>query len=152
MSERAGSCLCGEVTYKVSSDPIAARICWCKDCQKLSANGTANILVLTDSITSTGKLSEFQKTADSGNIITRKFCPKCGTHVYANSSVRPQFTVIRAGTLSDPSSITPTMNIWNSSAPSWACLNASLEQVDKQPAHIERLKTPGSHNNTASAV
>lgn len=133
MTERTGACLCGAITYTLTADPLATRICWCKDCQKLSGNGTANILVLTDSLKVNGTLAVFEKTADSGNLISRKFCPQCGIHVCANSSARPQFTVVRAGTLSDPSSITPTMNIWSGSAPAWACLNPELEQVDKQP-------------------
>jgi hypothetical protein len=140
MSERNGSCLCGEVSYNISSEPMAARICWCKDCQKIAANGTVNILVRTDSIKHSGRLEQFVKTADSGDQITRRFCPKCGTHVFSNSSSTPDFTVVRAGTLTDPSSIRPTMNIWASSAPQWACMDKRLDTVDKQPIPPQRPK------------
>ena len=140
MSERTGSCLCGEVRYNISSEPMAARICWCKDCQKIAANGTVNILVPTESINHSGGLEQFVKTADSGDRITRRFCPKCGTHVFSNSSSTPDFTVVRAGTLSDPSSIRPTMNIWVSSAPQWACMNKELDTVDKQPIPPQKPK------------
>lgn len=133
MTERAGSCLCGAVTYQLVSDPLVARTCWCRDCQHLSANGVVNILVPTDSLSIKGELSEFSSIADSGNSIKRRFCPQCGVHLFANSSARPQFTVVRAGSLSDPSSIKPTVNIWVSSAPSWACMDAAMECVDRQP-------------------
>ena len=61
------------------------------------------------------------------------FCPTCGTHLLARSSARPQFRVLRAGNLDDPSSIQPTANIWAASAPTWACLDVDLERVDQQP-------------------
>ena len=118
MTERTGQCLCGAVRFKLAADPLVTRICWCRDCQHLAANGTVNMLV----------------PADSGNAVTRQFCPTCGTHLFAKVSARPQFRVVRAGNLDDPSSIKPALNIWSSRAPAWACLDPTLEQVDKQPS------------------
>jgi hypothetical protein len=43
------------------------------------------------------------------------------------------FTVVRVGTLEDPSSVTPSANIWTGSAPGWACLDGSLEDFPAQP-------------------
>lgn len=133
MSERTGKCLCGAVTYRISADPIAARICWCHDCQRIASNGTVNILVQTESLKAQGETNAYVSIADSGNHITRRFCPKCGSHLFANSSARPQFTVVRAGTLDDPSSIKPSMNIWSQSAPVWACLDPDIERIEQQP-------------------
>lgn len=134
MTQRTGQCLCGAVRFTLSADPLAARVCWCKDCQHIASNGTVNIMVPTEALEATGTLSEFVSTAASGNEVKRRFCTRCGSHLFANSSARPQFTVVRAGTLNDPSSIKPTANIWASSAPQWACLDASLERVEQQPA------------------
>ncbi|HVK98982.1 MAG TPA: GFA family protein [Dongiaceae bacterium] len=133
MTERTGHCLCGAVSFKLSMDPHAIRICWCRDCQHLAANGTVNLLVSADSLSISGKVAEYAKVADSGNEIVRQFCPNCGTHLFGRSSGRPQFRVVRVGNLDDPSSIQPTTNIWASSAPSWACLNPDLERVEQQP-------------------
>src|SRR5664279_4813532 len=120
MTERNGHCLCGAVRFRLSAEPLATRVCWCRDCQHISANGTVNLLVPTEALDISGQLSEFARTAYSGNEIRQRFCPSCGSHLFANSSARPQFTVVRAGTLDDPSSVRPTMNIWSSSAPTWA--------------------------------
>jgi hypothetical protein len=133
MIERTGSCLCGQVTYRVTGDPLISRICWCRDCQHISANGTVNAIFPTSAIDFAGNLSEYAATAESGNEVRRRFCPRCGSHVFANSSARPQFTVVRIGTLQDPSSLKPTMNMWVASAPAWACLDAALERVERQP-------------------
>lgn len=133
MTERTGRCLCGAVSFTLSSEPLATRVCWCRDCQHLAANGTVNLLVATDGLSISGALAEHSKTAASGNQVTRQFCPACGTHLFARSSARPEFRVVRAGNLDQPSSIRPIMNIWASSAPEWACLDPQLERVEQQP-------------------
>jgi hypothetical protein len=121
------------VSFKLATDPLATRICWCRDCQHLSANGTVNVMVPAESLAVSGVVADFVKVADSGHQITRQFCPNCGTHLFAMSSGRPQFRVVRAGNLDEPSSIKPSVNIWTSSAPSWACIDPSVEQSTHQP-------------------
>lgn len=141
MSHRTGACLCGAVRFTLTAEPVVVRVCWCRDCQHLSANGTVNLMVRADDLTFSGTLADYVKAADSGNQITRQYCPACGTHLFAKSSARPQFRVVRAGNLDEPSSIRPTVNIWASSAPDWACLDAALERVERQPA----APTPPTH-------
>ena len=133
MTERTGHCLCGAVSFKIVAEPLATRVCWCRDCQHLAANGSVNLLVPADALTISGTLAEYTKAADSGNVVTRQFCPSCGTQLFAKSTARPQLRVVRAGNLDEPSSIQPSMNIWAASAPSWACLDPALERVEQQP-------------------
>lgn len=130
---RTGSCLCQAVTYRISAEPLLARICWCRTCQKISGNGTANVIFPSAAIEVTGTMSCFTSSADSGNQISRHFCPVCGTHLFASSSASPQFRVVRQGTMTDPSSIKPVINMWSSSAPSWACLDPTLKIAARQP-------------------
>lgn len=133
MSDRRGKCLCGQVRYRITMEPIASRICWCKDCQRISSNGTVNILVQTSAIDIEGTPAEYVKTADSGNQVTRRFCGQCGTQLFSDSSGRAGLTVVRVGTLDDPSSVRPSANIWSGSAPAWACLDGALERVERAP-------------------
>lgn len=132
MTQRTGRCLCGAVSFTLSAEPVATRICWCRDCQHLAANGTVNVVVPVEALSVTGTVADHVKTADSGNQLTRQFCPQCGTHLFGISSGRPQFRVVRVGNLDQPSSVTPTTNIWTASAPAWACLDPALEQVPGQ--------------------
>lgn len=134
MRQRSGRCLCGAVQYQIDQEPLAVRVCWCRDCQRLAANGTVNMVVADAGLHIRGTLSEHLATAESGNQMRRRFCPACGSQLFSNSSGRPGFTVVRVGTLDDPSSVKPTMNIWARSAPSWACLDPALERVEQQPA------------------
>jgi len=47
MTERTGHCLCGAVSFQITAEPLTTRVCWCRDCQYLSANGTVNLIVPT---------------------------------------------------------------------------------------------------------
>ena len=133
MAEYTGRCLCGQVSYRIAAESAVSRICWCRDCQRIASNGTVNAVFPTDAIKISGKPGEHTKTAESGNQVRRRFCPTCGCHLFSDSSGRPGMTVVRLGTLDDPSSIKPTSNIWTKSAPAWACLDSSLERVERQP-------------------
>jgi hypothetical protein len=131
---RTGGCLCGRIRYRIEAEPIVARICWCRDCQRIASNGTVNAIFPSDAIEITGVVAEHEKAADSGNRVRRRFCPDCGAHLFADSSGRPGFTVLRVGTLDEPSSIQPASIIWSASAPAWACLDPLLEAVPGQPS------------------
>ncbi|MEO8005580.1 MAG: GFA family protein [Betaproteobacteria bacterium] len=137
MPERAGGCLCKSVRYRLTADPVVSRICWCRDCQHISSNGTVNAIFPSASIEIAGNLSEYTSAGESGNYVSRRFCAQCGSHLFADSTGRAGFTVVRVGTLDDPSSIDPVANIWASSAPTWACLDTSLPSVDKQPQPLQ---------------
>jgi len=138
MQAFTGACLCGGVQYTIRGEPVVSRICWCRTCQKISGNGTANVMFPASAIETTGTLNHFVSRADSGNTISRYFCPTCGCHLFAASSATPQFRVVRLGTLDDPSSIKPSINIWVSSAPSWACLDPVLRAEAKQPPPVSQ--------------
>ncbi len=133
MTQRTGGCLCGQVRYRLSAEPVVSRLCWCRDCQHIAGNGTANAIFPTDSIQITGTTSEFSSRGESGNLVSRRFCPQCGCHLFADSTGRVGLTVVRLGTLDDPSSIRPVANIWSASAPAWACLDPGLPRIERQP-------------------
>ena len=133
MSERTGGCLCGQVRYRLTGEPVVARICWCRDCQHIAGNGTANAIFPSDDIEFSGEVAAFTSTAESGNQVRCRFCPRCGSHLFADNTGRAGFTVVRVGTLDDPSSVAPIANIWSASAPKWACLDPAIDRVDRQP-------------------
>ncbi|MDY0744421.1 GFA family protein [Paucibacter sp. R3-3] len=134
---RTGGCLCGQVRYTLNAEPVISRICWCRDCQHLSSNGTVNVIFPSEAIEITGTPASYTSTAESGNQVSRRFCPRCGSHLFADSTGRPGLTVVRVGTLDDPSSVKPAANIWSASAPAWACLDETLDRVDRQPGPIK---------------
>ncbi|HVO03213.1 MAG TPA: GFA family protein [Candidatus Cybelea sp.] len=130
-----GGCLCGAVRFTVAEGPIVGRVCWCRVCQKLGAGGPAvGAAFKVAGLTVTGELRDYASVADSGNKMHRRFCPKCGTHLFSESEARPQLVFIRAGALDDPEIAKPQSHIWTDSAPSWAWFDDRLPKVPGQPA------------------
>ena len=132
-----GGCLCGSVRYTIDAQPLAARHCWCRDCQYIGAgSGTVNVFFPSEALTVEGRLTAYQSSAASGNAMHRQFCPKCGTPLFTQSEARQQVIGIRAGTLDDPEVGKPSKTIWISSAPSWAVFDPDIPRDEKQPAPL----------------
>jgi hypothetical protein len=92
------------VKLELEGDPIAARMCWCHDCQRLaSGSATVNALFAPENVTVTGPITLHHKVADSGNTVERAFCTTCGSHVFSRPLLDPPVAYrIRAGALDNP--------------------------------------------------
>ena len=129
-----GGCWCGAVRYRITAKPIVTRVCWCRVCQYVAAgNATVNVCFPSDAVAIEGELRDYSTKADSGNVMHRRFCPTCGTHVLTASEARPHLVMVRAGTLDDREIAKPELTIWTKSAPSWACIDEGLPRVEGQP-------------------
>ena len=130
----SGGCLCGAVRYESSAPPLVTRVCWCRLCQYLGAgSGTVNVCFKTESFAIHGATTDYSSIADSGNVLHRRFCPTCGTPLFSAAETRPHLIFARAGTLDDPEQAQPSVTIWTSAAPSWACIADDLPRVELQP-------------------
>jgi len=129
-----GGCLCGRVRFRSTAAPIAARYCWCRDCQRFAAgNATVNVVFARPAVTVEGELTGYDSVADSGARMRRSFCPHCGTPLLSENGSRPDLLIVRAGALDDPDLAEPSTAIWTSSAPRWACIDPELKQFPAQP-------------------
>jgi hypothetical protein len=132
--EVTGGCLCRSVRYRITAQPIVTRMCWCRVCQYFAAgNATVNTCFPKQALTVEGELGDYRSIADSGNVMHRRFCPKCGTPVFSEAEARPHLIFVRAGTLDDPEIAKPSLTIWTSAAPGWACIDERIPSVDGQP-------------------
>lgn len=128
-----GGCLCGAIRYECSAEPIVMGNCHCRDCQL--ATGTAfaaAMLVAVDAVTITGDVKYHDVTADSGSIVSRGFCPTCGSRLFSKPPV-PELMGIMAGSLDEPSEFQPGMDIYTASAQPWDYMNPDLPKLDKLP-------------------
>jgi len=85
-------------------------------------------------VTVEGALTDYASTADSGNLMHRRFCAACGTPIFTQSEMRRHYIGVRAGTFDDPERGKPQMAIWTSSAPSWAAFEPDIPHEPKQAA------------------
>lgn len=133
MADITGGCLCGAVRYTISEPPKVVRACWCRLCQKVGAGShTVNAVFAKKAVNVTGKLGEYQCTAESGNHMHRFFCPGCGIHVCTTIKERPEVMSVRAGTLDDPEIAKPEVTIWTKMAPSWAVFDERIPRKEEQ--------------------
>jgi hypothetical protein len=101
-----GGCLCGAVRYESTGEPGFALLCHCRDCQRQSGSAFAagwRVPAAGFRVTQ-GEPKLYLRAADSGNEITRAFCPDCGTMLFLRVSARPDLapsglarSMIRAG-------------------------------------------------------
>jgi len=132
-----GGCLCRRVRFRTDVDPIAARVCWCRDCQSLAAgSGTVNVIFPLEGFEIEGETRDYVSTSDGGNVMHRRFCPNCGTPLFSASDARPTLIIVRAGTLDDPERVRPSGTIWTASAPSWAPIDEDLPKTEGQPPPV----------------
>lgn len=130
-----GGCLCGAVRYTIAAEPLGARMCWCRDCQRIaSGSATVNVLFPEEAVSITGDLGLFTMIADSGNTVERGFCKVCGSQMYSRTVTPKGLPMrVRAGTLDDPELCAPTAAIWTESAPSWAPIPDHFARHPKGP-------------------
>lgn len=80
-------CACGAVTLAVAGRIRSMFMCSCEDCQRATGTGHSSVaLAATGDVTVTGATASFARPAHSGATLTRWFCPRCGTPLYAQSS------------------------------------------------------------------
>jgi len=129
-----GGCLCGAVRYECTADPIFMGNCHCRDCQKASGSGyEAAIGVPAPALKITGNVKYHDIKADSGSMVSRGFCPECGSRLFGKTSGMPQLAIVMAGSLDDPKQFQPGMDVYTSSAQPWDHMNPALPKFLKMP-------------------
>jgi len=134
MAEISGGCLCGKVRYRASAEPLFTGICHCQDCQKFSGSAFAAVLAVPKAAVSvTGTLKTFTKHGDSGQPISRWFCPECGSGIMDEAALMRDAVMLNIGTLDDPSWVKPGMQIYCDSAQPWVQLGGEMQCFAKMP-------------------
>ncbi len=135
-----GGCLCGALRFSCTAGPLMTGHCHCVDCRKDSGTGHgSHMMVPENAVTITGPETSFTVTADSGNEVTRHFCPTCGSSVYSTNSGMAGMMALRASALDDPEQFTPQFVVYASRAPSWDAPDASLPNFPEMPPAPEEM-------------
>ena len=133
----SGGCLCGAIRYRADCGPQMMGDCFCLDCRKSSgAAHCSHIGIPKSAVKITGEVSGFDKPADSGNIVTRCFCPNCGAPVYSLNSGMSDFLFLRASSLDDPEIFVPQVTVYTSRAPSWGRIDSKAKSFDGMPQNL----------------
>ena len=87
-----GGCLCGALRYEAGGAPLRRFLCHCRDCQKSTGSAFQfGVTVPRSQFAWTkGTPARYTRTADSGRLITRLFCPACGSGLVNEIALRPE--------------------------------------------------------------
>lgn len=124
-----GGCHCGSVRYVCSEEPITVVNCHCGDCQKIAGSAfITGVLVPEGSVEINGEMKSYRVEADSGNHITRNFCPACGTRILVELEGGIGIGVSYT-TLDDNSWLEPAVEFYASKALPWITLCSRTEKL-----------------------
>lgn len=129
-----GGCLCGAVRYESSSAPIVAGHCHCEHCRKTSGTGHgSHIGIPSAALQVTGEVKFYDAPTDTGNVVSRGFCPNCGSALYSTNSGMPDLAFPRASSLDDPEVFQPQLIVYSKRAASWDKMDPDLPAFEGMP-------------------
>jgi hypothetical protein len=124
--KREGRCACGEVSYRLSSEPLFVHCCHCLNCQRQTGSAfVINVLIETDRVELLAGEPRAISVPRSGGKKQKIWrCPTCQTALYSQYT-SPRVRFVRAGTLDDPASVAPDVHIFTRSKLPWVELPES---------------------------
>jgi hypothetical protein len=135
MLSMIGGCLCGDIRYRASGEPVVMSICHCRQCQKQTGSAFVEVVAVPQEAFSVeGTLNTFTNAGDSGRKKHSKFCPRCGTAVVIEAEGFPGMALIMGGTLDDPSWLKPGLALFCDSAQPWLSVNHEMKRFPRMPA------------------
>lgn len=133
-STDSGGCRCGAVRYEAEGDALGAGHRYCVGCRKSSATGqSSNLAVSTEGLAATRELRVFDAPADGGNVVSRGFCPACGSPIHRTQSGMPPMAFVSASSLGDPEQFQSRMSVYARRAPSWHPVVGDLPGFSEMP-------------------
>jgi hypothetical protein len=123
---REGGCSCGEVRYRLASDPLFVHCCHCLNCQRQTGSAfVINALIEDDRVELlSGEPEPISVPRSRGDQQIWR-CPTCQTALYSVYT-NPRIRFVRTGTLDDPASVAPDVHIFTRSKLPWVELPESV--------------------------
>ena len=128
-NQMTGSCLCGEIKYRITGEFRCLCNCHCRSCRLATgapyvAWGTINrdFFVIT-----TGRLKEVVSSPG----VRRGFCGQCGTSLTYTHEKRPGEIDICLVTIDAAALLRPEYHLWVSEKLPWVDINDGLPQYQQ---------------------
>ena len=118
-----GGCSCGDVRYRLTTEPLFVHCCHCSNCQRQTGSAfVINVLIETDRVELlAGEPQRVDAPRDDGSKQQIFRCPTCQVAVFSHYG-HPGVAFVRAGTLDDPSSVQPDVHIYTRSKVPWVTI------------------------------
>lgn len=129
MPSTTGGCLCGAIRYSFNAEPALVGVCHCSDCKKFTGSAFSFLVLVPETaFVIEGVSKTYSSPGDSGQPIVRRFCPECGSSISEEAFTRPGHVLINGGTLDDPSTMTPEIQIYCDRALEWSSLGEGIQR------------------------
>lgn len=134
MTKLSGQCLCGDVSFKANGDILMQGNCHCTDCRQSGGGAFATLVfVKRDDLEVSGEVKTFDHIVDSGNTLTKHFCPRCGSQLFTANQARADSIGIRAGTLKEHEVVKPQFNVYTGSKMACTHLDPDIPAFEAMP-------------------
>ncbi len=129
-----GSCLCGDVAYQITGEPLRMVNCYCSRCRLgRSADHATNVFYKDSQFTWVRGASQVRDYRVPGaKYFGVAFCERCGSGV-PRISVERSLVVVPAGSLDSDPGIRPQMHIFVDSRAPWAAIADDLPRFAAAP-------------------
>lgn len=130
MTHRIASCSCGQLSVKVTGEPIRVAVCHCHACQRRTGSVFgAQARFLKEAVEISGTGTEYVRVGDEGGRCTFTFCPICGATVYYRMDSRPDSIAIPVGAFADSNFPAPTFSVYEERMHAWVSLPEGIEHM-----------------------
>jgi hypothetical protein len=120
MTQHPGGCLCGQVRFQTTGQPIRVGMCHCLDCRKHhGALFHASAIFPADAVTLQGETHDYKG---------RHFCPQCGSPVFFRGDGE---IGLNLGAFDAPDAFRPTYELWTIRRESWLSPLPGAKGYDK---------------------
>ena len=135
-----GRCTCGEVQFKLASDPLIVHCCHCRWCQRETGSAfVLNAMIEADRVTlvsGTPAVVKLPSQSGKGQKVAR--CSTCQIALWSiYSGAGDLFRFVRVGTLEEPDKFPPGVHIYIMSKQPWITLP---RDVPAFPEYYDRKK------------
>jgi hypothetical protein len=134
-----GGCLCNAIRYKLNGPILFVSQCCCKDCQKATGTGHTTIIgIQRADLDLQGEPATYTNYGDTGGSVTRHFCGTCAGRLFTSGSLPGSVVMVQAGSLDDPSAVSPESVIYHKDAVAWDRFDPALpvfEAMPERPTH-----------------
>jgi hypothetical protein len=132
MTTRLAECRCGRVSASCKGEPVRVSVCHCLACQRRTGSAfSAQARWPVDQVAITGATKAFVRIADSGNRVTYRFCPGCGSTIAYQIDVQPELVAVPLGAFADPTFPAPRFSVYESRKHDWTVvLGEAVEHDD----------------------
>jgi hypothetical protein len=137
-----GGCLCGATRFECRAEPITAVLCHCRTCQKFHAAPYAACAMMPQGsiVVVAGEPVRFDAIGDTGAVVFREFCGRCGTQLFSGSSAFSLSKTVKVAALDNPAAIPPVAHLHTENRIPWACISDGLPRYVKQVQELTDLE------------